>query len=170
VINSLDRLERRILRLLQENGRLSNRELAEQIGLSPSPCWRRLKGLEEEGYIQQYTALLDREKLGFSATGFAHVSLENHHQATVAAFDEAIEQWPEVMECYMTSGNYDYMLKIVAVDMTAFERFLSTRLLLLPAIRTVNTSLKANSYPSLCQFACPNKAIYKEENYGARCW
>ena len=107
---------------------------------SPLTCWRRLKGLEEEGYIQQYTALLDREKLGFSATGFAHVSLENHHQATVAAFDKAIEQWPEVMECYMTSGNYDYMLKIVAVDMTAFERFLSTRLLLLPAIRTVNTS------------------------------
>ncbi len=135
-----DRYERKILHALQVNGRISNRSLAEQVGLSAAPCWRRLRNLEERKIIRQYTALLDTDQLGFTVCAFAHVSLENHHAETVAQFDTAIEQWPEILECYMISGDYDYMLKIVVADMNAFERFLSTCLLPVPAIRSVNTT------------------------------
>jgi DNA-binding Lrp family transcriptional regulator len=136
----LDRYERAILTTLQSHGRISNRDLAQKVGLSPSPCWRRLRELEERGIIRGYSALLDTEQLGFTLRAFAHISLENHHPETVAQFDDAVSGWPEILECYMTSGDYDYMLKIVVTDMDAFETFLTTRLLQVPAIRAVNTS------------------------------
>ncbi len=147
----LDRYERKILHTLQVDGRISNRELAEQVGLSPSPCWRRLRDLEESKVIRQYTALLDADRLGFRVCGFAHVSLENHHSETVAQFDAAVEKWPEILECYMISGDYDYMLKIVVADMAAYEALLSTRLLQVPAIRAVNTTfvLRARKYTTV---------------------
>ncbi len=136
----LDRYERKILHTIQVEGRISNRELAERVALSPAPCWRRLRDLEKRKVIRQYTALLDTDQLGFTVCGFAHVSLENHHAESVAQFDSAISAWPEILECYMISGDYDYMLRIVVPDMAAYETFLTKRLMQVPAIRTVNTT------------------------------
>jgi len=139
MIPEMTRTDVQILDVLQQQGRISNRELAERVGLSPSPCWRRVRALEEAGVIEAYVALLEPRALGLSVFAFAHVSLTDHHPESVEAFDRAIRDAPEVLECYMTSGEHDYMLKVVAADMAGYERFLSERLLALAAVRTVNT-------------------------------
>lgn len=130
----------KILQTIQQNGRISNKELAEVVHLSPAPCWRRLNALEEQGYIRSYAALLNHEKIGLTITAFAHVSLDNHHATTVKSFDKAIAQWAEVQECHATSGGYDYLLKIITADMKAYNHFMYEKLLKLKAIRSVNTS------------------------------
>ena len=129
-----------ILGHLQEDGRISNRDLADRVSLSPSPCWRRVRALESQKVILGYTALLDPEKLGLSILAFAHVSLVDHHPATVQHFDQSISDAPEVLECFMTSGDHDYMLKVVTRDMSSYQDFLSEKLLRLDCVRTVNTS------------------------------
>ncbi|MFT5134097.1 MAG: DNA-binding Lrp family transcriptional regulator [Gammaproteobacteria bacterium] len=136
----LDRFDIAILKELQVNGRISNRDLAERVGLSQAPCWRRLRALEEQSIISHYAAILNAENLGLSIIAFAHISLENHHASTVAEFDKAIQSSNEVLECYMTSGEYDYMLKVVAADMAAYESFLSDVLMQIAAVRNVSTS------------------------------
>ncbi len=136
----MDRIDVAILHELQLDGRLSNRELSNRVALSTAPCWRRVRALEEQGVIGSYVSLLAPEQVGLSILAFAHVSLESHHAATLDEFDQAIEQAPEVLECYMTSGEYDYMLKIVATDMAAYEHFLSSVLMQISVVRTVNTS------------------------------
>ncbi len=136
----MDETDRRILDVLQQDGRISNRALADEVALSQAPCWRRVRQLERSGVIRGYVALLDPERAGLSIVAFAHVSLENHHGDTVAAFDAGIAEWPEVLECHATSGDYDYMLKIIVPDMARYDAFLSERLLQLPQVRTVNTS------------------------------
>lgn len=135
-----DRFDLAILAQLQENGRISNRDLAERVGLSPAPCWRRLRQLEKQGVIERYAALLNAEQCGLSIVAFAHISLDNHHAETVEAFDAAIQQADQVLECYMTSGEYDYMLKVLVADMAAYERFFSETLMQVPGIRNVSTS------------------------------
>ena len=136
----LDRFDIAILSELQANGRISNRDLAERVGLSPAPCWRRIRALEENQVIASYVSLLDSEQLGLSIIAFAHISLENHQASTVAAFDQAVQATDEVLECYMTSGEYDYMLKVVAADMAEYEKFLSEVLMQIPSVRNVSTS------------------------------
>lgn len=136
----MDRYDIAILEALQHDGRISNRELAERIGLSTAPCWRRFRDLEKQGKIEGYAALLNRESLGLQITALAQVSLENHHADTVAAFDAAVQECPEILECHKTSGDYDYLLKIVTTDMAGYEAFLSRRMLLLPSVRSVSTS------------------------------
>ncbi len=136
----LGRQDIAILDTLQKDGRISNRDLARSVSLSPSPSWRRLKALEEEGVIDHYAAVLNREMVGLSILGFAHVSLHDHHSKTVEKFDRAIMRAPQVLECHATSGEYDYMLKIVAPDMAAYQEFLSGYLLKIGVVRTVNTS------------------------------
>ena len=136
----LDNYDIAILRILQSDGRISNRELAQAVGLSPTPCWRRLRALEENQIISNYAAILNTEKLKLSIIAFAHISLENHHAETVAEFDKAIQSSHHVLECYMTSGEYDYMLKVVATDMAAYEIFLSDVLMQIAAVRNVSTS------------------------------
>ena len=136
----LDNYDIAILRILQSDGRISNRELAQAVGLSPAPCWRRLRALEQNQIISNYAAILNTEKLKLSIIAFAHISLENHHAETVAEFDKAIQNSHEVLECYMTSGEYDYMLKVVATDMAAYENFLSEVLMQIAAVRNVSTS------------------------------
>ncbi len=140
----VDAYDRKILTILQDNGRLTNKQLAEAVRLSPSPCWRRVQALEKSGIIQAYRAVLNQEKLGLTITAFAHITLDNHHTETVAAFDQAILQWPEVLECHATSGDHDYLLKIVTRDMPAYNRFVSEKLLKLPAIRSINSSFSLN--------------------------
>lgn len=129
-----------ILEVLQKDGRISNRDLARAVSLSPSPTWRRLRALEEGGVIDHYAAVVRRESVGLSIMGFAHVTLHDHNSETVAKFDRAIMDADAVLECHATSGEYDYMLKIVAPDMAAYQDFLSAYLLTIGVVRTVNTS------------------------------
>ncbi len=140
VARSLDRLDRRILETLQLEARITNQELAKRVGLSPAPCWRRLKRLEREGVIAGYATLLSAPAIGLPVQAYALVSLENHHTDTVAAFDRLVRERPEVLECHSMSGANDYLLRIVAASMEAYEHFLSTQLLQLAAVRSVNTS------------------------------
>jgi DNA-binding Lrp family transcriptional regulator len=137
---SLDRVDRRILDTLQADARISNQELAKKVGLSPAPCWRRLRRLEEEGFISGYATLLKASAIGLPILAYALVSLENHHPETVRQFDRLIQDRPEVLECHSMSGANDYLLRIVAASMEAYEHFLSTQLLQASAVRSVNTS------------------------------
>ena len=136
----LDRLDRRILDELQSDARISNQELAQRVGLSAAPCWRRLRRLEEERFIAGYATLLSAAAIGLPIQAYALVSLENHHPQTVRQFDQLVRERPEVLECHSMSGPNDYLLRIVAASMDAYEHFLSTRVLQLPAVRSVNTS------------------------------
>jgi DNA-binding Lrp family transcriptional regulator len=129
-----------ILEVLQRDGRISNRDLARAVALSPSPTWRRLRALEEAGVIDHYAAVVKREAVGLSILGYAHVTLHDHNSETVAKFDRAIMDADPVLECHATSGEYDYMLKIVAPDMSSYQDFLSGYLLTIGVVRTVNTS------------------------------
>ncbi len=136
----LDRIDRRILATLQLEARITNQDLAKRVGLSPAPCWRRLKRLESEGIIDGYATLLSAPAIGLPILAYAQVSLENHHTETVAAFDRLVRDRPEVLECHSMSGTNDYLLRIVAASMEAYEHFLSTHLLQQAAVRSVNTS------------------------------
>jgi DNA-binding Lrp family transcriptional regulator len=137
---TLDRVDRRILDTLQADARISNQELAKRVGLSPAPCWRRLRRLEEEGFIAGYATLLNGSAIGLPILAYALVTLENHHPETVRQFDRLIQDLPEVLECHSMSGANDYLLRIVAASMEAYEHFLSTKVLQLSAVRSVNTS------------------------------
>ena len=124
---TLDRFDRRILELLQQDGRLSNLELAERIGLSASPCLRRVRRLEEAGVIRGYHADTDPQRLGWEITFFAVVGLESQKEAVLAAFEALVATWPEVRECHMIRGGGDFLLRLVARD-TAHENQLTQRL------------------------------------------
>ena len=144
----IDSTDARILTALQQDGRVTNQELAKRVGLSPAPCWRRLKRLEEAGIVQRYVGLLDPNAVGFTIVVFASVLLENHHSDTVQSFDDLVTESGEVLECYAMSGSSDYLLKVVARDMAHYEEFLSQRLLRCAAVRSINTSfvLKRKKY------------------------
>ncbi|MBV8852673.1 MAG: Lrp/AsnC family transcriptional regulator [Sinobacteraceae bacterium] len=139
-MRKLDRLDRRILDELQSDARIANQELAKRVGLSPAPCWRRLRRLEQEGFIAGYATLLHAPSVGLPILAYALVSLENHHPETVREFDALIKERPEVLECHSMSGPNDYLLKIVAASMEAYEHFMSARVLQARAVRSVNTS------------------------------
>jgi Lrp/AsnC family leucine-responsive transcriptional regulator len=136
----LDRTDVLLLEALQADATLSNAELAARVGLSPAPCWRRIRRLEEMGVIARRVALLDADALGLTVTAYASVSLENHHPDTVRQFDDLIRDCPQVLECCSMSGSHDYLLKVVARDMNEYETFLSGTLLPIPAVQAVNTS------------------------------
>jgi Lrp/AsnC family leucine-responsive transcriptional regulator len=136
----LDKQDISLLEAIQKDGRLSNRDLAKEVSLSPSPSWRRLRALEDAGVISHYAAVVDREQVGLSIMGFAHVTLHDHSSEKVKRFDRAIMRAPQVLECHATSGEHDYMLKVVAPDMASYQDFLSEYLLKIGVVRTVNTS------------------------------
>jgi DNA-binding Lrp family transcriptional regulator len=136
----LDRTDRRILHELQTDARISNQELARRVGLSPAPCWRRLRRLEEAGFISGFATLLNAPAVGLPILAYALVSLDDHHPETVREFDALVKERPEVLECHSMSGPNDYLLRIVAASMEAYERFLSTHVLQTRAVRSVNTS------------------------------
>jgi len=137
---NLDRLDLAILKQLQLNARLSNNELADKVGLSPSPCWRRVKRLEEEGVINSYVALLNPEYTGTPIQAYAHISLSDHRPESVTEFDLFVQDCPQILECCSLSGQYDYLLKIVSRNMSEYEHFISGELLHLPGVQSVNTS------------------------------
>ena len=122
---SLDALDSRILAALQEDGRLSNVELAERVGLSPSPCLRRVKRLEEEGYIAGYKAKVDRRRLGLGMTVFVGVKFDSHRDANAAPSRRRCRRLPEVVACHMVSGEADFLLEVVVADLAAYDAFLS---------------------------------------------
>jgi Lrp/AsnC family leucine-responsive transcriptional regulator len=136
----LDAADRRILEHLQVNGRLTNLELAEKIGLSPSPCLRRVRALEEAGYIAGYTARLNRRKLGLGITAFVLVQLDRHGAVDAEAMRAAITALPEIIACYVTSGEFDLLLQVVVRDLDEYRRFSLEGLLAVRGIRDIRTS------------------------------
>lgn len=136
----LDQKDLEILNALQSDARLTNQKLADKVGLSPSPCWRRVKRMEELGVIDRYVTVLNAEALGLQVTAFLMVSLEDHHADTVAHFDQLVADLPQIQECYATSGMGDYLLKIVISGMREYEELLIGNLLQVTGVRTANTS------------------------------
>jgi Lrp/AsnC family transcriptional regulator, leucine-responsive regulatory protein len=136
----LDRVDRRLLDVLQEEGRISNVALAERVHLSPSPCLRRVKALEHDGAIAGYRAMLDREAVGLGLTAFVEVKVEGHSEKLAMAMEEAVRAMPEVVSCYLVSGDADFLLEVVVPDLRAYERFLLGSLLGLPSVSGVRTN------------------------------
>ncbi len=138
---TLDAIDRRILRALQRNGRMSNVELANAVGLSPSPCLRRVKLLEEKGVIDQYVAVLNGPRLGLGLTVFARIWFKTQHAETTNLFAETVRNYPEVVECYLTTGECDAILRIVTTDLHAYWRFQSDHLMRIPSVQSVKTDV-----------------------------
>jgi Lrp/AsnC family transcriptional regulator len=137
----LDRYEKRILALLQDDASLSVAAVAEKIGLSSSPCWRRIDRLEREGFIKRKVALVDRKKVGLNAQIFAQIKLNAHGRANLDEFAAAIRAFPEVLECYVLMGSVDFLIRIVTTDIEAYERFIFDRLSQLPGVQEVNSTV-----------------------------
>ena len=137
----LDRSDRLILDLLQREGALPLAEVAARTGLSTTTCWRRIQQLEQDGVIRGRVALLDRSALGLDVTIFAHVKLSTQGRDAIAAFAEAIRERPEVLDCYTTMGEWDFMLRIVTKDIKAYEAFYLDHLSKLPNVQSINSSV-----------------------------
>ena len=138
---NIDRYDRQILQLLQEDGRISNQDLADRIGLSPSPCLRRVRALEEAGIIAGYRALLDARKLGLSLMALIHISMDRHTPDRFENFEAEIGAIPEVMECLLITGqDADYQLKVVVRDMDAYQELLLNRITRIPGVTGVHSS------------------------------
>lgn len=138
-IDTLDSFERRILSLLQEDADRSTAEIANEIGLSEAPCWRRIQKLKKEGYIRKQVALVDREKIGLSLQVFVQIKLDAVGRANLNAFSEQILQFPEVLECFLLLGDYDFLLRIVANDIADYKRFFFDRLSAVGGIQNANS-------------------------------
>ena len=136
----MDRIDRKILSELQKNGRLSSQALAEKVGLSATPCWRRVRRMERDGLIAGSVVLLDPSRVGLHVTAFAQVSLEDHHPDSVFEFDRMVEELPEILECHAMSGQHDYMIKVMCRSIGDYDRLLSEHILRVSAVQTVNTS------------------------------
>ncbi len=138
---TLDRTDLRILHELQANGRLTNVELAARIGLSPSPCLTRVRQLERDGVLRGYVALADPEALGLSMTVFVQVTLERQVEQALRNFESKMNAIPEVMECYLMTGDSDYLVRLVVPDLAALERFILRELSTVPGVANINSSL-----------------------------
>jgi DNA-binding Lrp family transcriptional regulator len=137
----LDAIDWRILKELQTNGRVSNVELARKVGISPPPCLRRVRALEEAGMIAGYFAVIDEKSVGFEVIAFAMVGLHSQSEPDLRAFENRVLAWPLVRECYMLSGESDFQLKCVAPDLTAFQDFVIEELTAAPNVASVKTTL-----------------------------
>lgn len=142
---TLDRIDRQILFLLQDDGRMTNVDLAEQVGLTAPPCLRRVRSLEERKVIRGYHADLDPNSLGYAITAFALVSLRSQAEADLEAFEAHVMSIPEVRECHMLNGEIDFILKIVATDMKSFQEMLTGQLTTAPNVTNVKTSFLIRS-------------------------
>jgi len=138
---TLDAIDRRIIAELQADARLSNVELANKVGLSPSPCLRRVKRLEREGYIEGYRAALRRDRVGLGFSVFLGVKIEGHANERALKFEEAVIAMPEVIACHLVSGDADYLLEVVVPDLDHYQRFLVGKLLNLPIVREVRSNV-----------------------------
>jgi Lrp/AsnC family leucine-responsive transcriptional regulator len=136
----LDAVDRSLLNALQQDGRATVGELAERVALSPSPCWRRVRQLEESGLISGYHAHLDRQRAGWGVLGFVQLGLHNHTAEVTAAFEREVQALPQVLACHNLSGRYDYQLEVVAPSLEVFAEFVRTRIRSLPGVREISTS------------------------------
>jgi Lrp/AsnC family transcriptional regulator, leucine-responsive regulatory protein len=137
---ALDAIDRKILAALQENARLPNVQLAEAVGLSPSPCLRRVQELEKQGVIRRYVALLDPAPIGLPVSVFISVTLERQAEQALGRFEKTILGRPEVMECYLMTGDADYLLRVVTADLAAYERFLMDHLTRIRGVASIKSS------------------------------
>lgn len=138
---SLDAIDLRIVTALQADARLSNVELADRVGLSPSPCLRRVKRLEREGYIEGYRAALRRERVGLGFSVFLSVKIDRHANERALTFERAVSSMSEVIACHLVSGEADYLLEVVVPDLKHYQRFLIGKLLNLPIVREVRSNI-----------------------------
>ncbi len=136
----MDAIDRNIIRVLQQNARLSNQELADRVGLSPSPCLRRVRNLEQAGVLCGYTALVDQDKYGLPLTVFVHIRLERHSDQTIKGFEYGVSRLDEVMECYLITGTSDYLLHVVSEDLKSYEKFVRDKISTIPGIAGIDSS------------------------------
>jgi Lrp/AsnC family transcriptional regulator, leucine-responsive regulatory protein len=139
-VRELDAVDRKILVQLQANGRMSLADLADKVGLSASPCLRRVRMLEKAGVISRYVAVLDQRAVGLPVSVFVSIKLERQKQDALDRFAKAIERWPEVLECYLMTGPRDYWLRVVVPDLAAYERFVKQKLRRLEGIASIESS------------------------------
>ena len=138
--NQLDDIDLKLLEHIQDDARLTNVELAEKVGLSPSPCLRRLRRLENDGVIKGYMTFVDQTQVGLPVSVFVSVTLKEQSEAALEEFEAAVNALPEVMECYLMTGASDYLLRVVASDLADYERFLKHHLTRIPAIASIQSS------------------------------
>ena len=141
----MDSKDRQILCELQADGRLTNQELSERVNLSPSPCLRRVRLMEEQGVIRGYTALVDQKAWGLPVTVFIRIKLERHGDEAVQAFEQAIIEMPQVMDCWLMTGRSDYLLRVIAADLDDYEQFFRRKLQRVPGIASIDTSFAYGS-------------------------
>lgn len=147
-MTDLDPFEIKILREMQRDASLTTAQIADRVGLSVSPCWRRIDRLERDGFIRKRVALIDRRKVGLNAHVFAQVKLDAHGRANLDEFSEAIRSFPEVLDAYVLMGTTDFMLRIVAKDIDAYERFFFDRLSKLPGVQEINSTVALSEIKS----------------------
>ncbi len=138
---NLDKTDLKILHHLQNNGRISNAELADTVGLSPSPCLRRVRSLEEAGVLRRYVGLVDPRAVGLPISVFVNVSLRSQERASLEEFEQQILQYREVMECYLMTGGFDYMLRVVVPDLDSYQRFLADKLTRVKSVANIQSSM-----------------------------
>ena len=137
----IDATDRRIIAELQRDARLSHQDLSERVGLSPTPCARRVRILEQKGYITGYTALIDEARMGFGFTVFVSVQLDRQVDDRLVSFEKAVAQFPEVVDCWLMTGNRDYLLRVAVSGLAEFERFLTGRLTKVPGVASLESSI-----------------------------
>ncbi len=139
-MRKLDETDRKILTALVDDGRISNSDLADQVGLSKSPCWQRVKRLEDDGVIEGYTAQINGKQLGISEVIFCEISLDHHDEDVLENFEARMSEMPEILEVYLMTGEYDYLIKVAASGTTGYEAFLREKLFRIPGLRQTRSS------------------------------
>ncbi len=137
---NLDRYDRHILAALQDDGRISNQQLADKVGLSSAACWRRVKVLDEKGILKKYTALVSPESLGYDLCVLIMVTLIRHRQDHAIEFQQAVQGYPEVLQCFAVTGDADYVLRVIIQDMAAYDCFLNDKIFNLPGVNQVKSN------------------------------
>lgn len=136
----LDKLDQRILAILQQDGRISNQQLAEQVGLSPAACWRRVRTLEETGIIKGYSALVAPDRVGQGLCVLVNLSLLRHSIDSTVEIEQQVSSYPEVLQCFAVTGNADFVLRVIVADMASYDRFLNEKIFTLPGIAQVHSN------------------------------
>ncbi len=156
MLNELDRYERQILTILQQDATRTTTEIAEQIGLSQAPCWRRIQRLREAGYIKTQVCLLDRHKIGLNMLVFVEVKLTGVGRTNLAEFEDTIRSFPEVLDCFVLMGSVDFMLRVVVPDIEAYEQFFYNKLSRIPGILDANSMVVMSEIKSTTQMPILN--------------
>lgn len=164
----LDPIDAKILEVLQTDARISNVELSRRVGLSPSPCLRRVRDLEREGVIRQYVTLLDPATLGLGVSVFVRVRLERQVEDALEALENAVRERPEVQECYLMTGDTDYLLRVVVPDIAAFERFLMDHLTRVPGVGSIQSSFALKEVKYRTDLPLPPSPAVDESAHRAR--